>query len=153
MFQKIIFERRKFSFLVSFLVISLPLLLGGLIYVSFRSTTLLMFDWFDHLGLSDQITYLRRQVLQYRPNNDIIIYSLPGALWVFSFLGFVWVYPKESRRASMFAILVAFVSIGIEIMQIFSTNLGSFCFNDLFLNLVAILIFLITFVKKKYYEK
>ena len=40
------------------------LIIGGLIYIKYRSESLLMFDWFSGLGLTEYIEYFR--------NNDKI---------------------------------------------------------------------------------
>jgi hypothetical protein len=75
---------------ISYLLAAGCLLTGSVIYVLFRPTTLLMFHGADSLGLTGSIGTMRSWVDgcdRYLPN--WIIYSLPFALWVSSYLFFI----------------------------------------------------------------
>ena len=63
-----------------------PLLVGGMLYVSFRSDSLMMFKWFEVANLScctDQIRNLLNPAIHYIPK--WIFNSLPDGLWVYSY--------------------------------------------------------------------
>jgi hypothetical protein len=114
---------------------ALPLLLGGFLYILFRQRTLVMFDWFDLIGMTPAIDRLRAISLCFK--SDIwpwVIYSLPDALWVFSFSSFViHLWSEERAIALMLSVLVVFLSAALEIMQYFRMVPGSFDFLYLIL--------------------
>ena len=59
----------------------LLILLGGLIYLSFRPTTLLLFHALDRMGLTDW----RAWMSAYQPT-EFVLYSLPGGLWAAAYI-------------------------------------------------------------------
>lgn len=71
---------------ISYLLSSLLFLIGGFIYIAFRSTSLLMFKWFDILGLSNAIYTIRAGVSDYKIASSWILYSLPDGLWTLSYI-------------------------------------------------------------------
>ena len=50
----------------------IPMILGAFIYVTFREKNLLMFSWFDSLGLYGVIDYLRLNFSKYNIPNWIL---------------------------------------------------------------------------------
>lgn len=64
----------------------IPLLFGGLIYVLFRSQSLIMFGWVNAIGMYELINLLRTYI---NANETLMpnwfIYSLPDGLWIYSF--------------------------------------------------------------------
>src|ERR687898_3674398 len=61
----------------------LPLFAGGLLYVFWRSDTLLLFDWATSLHLRPAVTALRSEaVAPLLPS--FFYYSLPNALWAYA---------------------------------------------------------------------
>jgi hypothetical protein len=63
-----------------------PLLLGGVIYISFRSLSLRMFDWFEVAGLKTMASFIRSVAHPLKNHLPSWIYfSLPDGLWVYSF--------------------------------------------------------------------
>lgn len=57
----------------------IPLVIGGLIYVCFRSRTLLMFSWFSQIQWDYSLLRLNYQV------SDFIKFSLPDGLWLLAY--------------------------------------------------------------------
>ena len=131
------------------LTIILPLILGGLIYILFRSDSLLMFQWFDYIGLQQSITTARQSFGHiYLPS--WIIYSLPDALWIFSFISIMLtIWRDKFTRQSIFWIFIA-PTIGIlsEIGQAFHFIRGTFDIIDLTLILIASTIPFLILIKK-----
>lgn len=75
---------------ISFCLAISCLFLGSAFYILFRPTTLLMFHWADALGMTGSISTLRTWVVgfdRYLPT--WVLYSLPFALWVSSYLFFI----------------------------------------------------------------
>jgi len=66
--------------------VGLPLLIGGLIYLAWRSPTLTMFRWLNVAGVTVQP--LREAVAIFPPPADLIVFSLPNALWGYALVSF-----------------------------------------------------------------
>ena len=128
--------------------IILPIFVGSVIYVLFREKTLLMFDWFSYLKLDFIIDSLRNNFYGYRtyiPKS--ILFSLPDALWVYSFTMFLSIYYKN--RIILSAIFVG--SIITEILQLWFV-VGTFDIYDVIYMFVLYLIAMY-FIKKFEEEK
>lgn len=128
----------------------MPLFVGGIIYLLFRSKSLYMFSWFRFIGFDAEINIFRGHFLPLRKNiPNWIIYSLPNALWAFSMLSFFTLFWKDDRR---FLYLWIFISTCFTlIMELFQWNgliPGTFSFDDLFLLGLSYLIFVIIFRKQ-----
>jgi len=118
-----------------------PVIIGGFIYVLFRPTHLLLFAWFDWLGLTEAIITIRKLSSPF--NNHIsgfILYSLPTMLWTFSFaytVGVLWEKPDEKYFRTLALALVFFTSLFSEISQAFEILPGVFDFSDLYANIIG----------------
>ena len=84
--------------------IVLPIILGGFIYIAWRKDTLLMFSWFQHLGLGSFIFRLRVYLSPfYEHIPKFVLYCLPDGLWVYSLTFFMgWLWKNNSKLAFMF---------------------------------------------------
>ncbi len=79
-----------------FIHVILTIFIGGIIYVLFRSDTLLMFRWFEFLKLDKLIYSLREYTFSYRKYiPESVLFSLPDCLWVYSFTMFLSFYFKN----------------------------------------------------------
>lgn len=117
----------------------LPVFIGGIIYVCFRSDNLLMFNWFELIGISKNINELRnthhvQNIVLY----DWIKFSLPDALWLFSMINsilFIWDFSIKIETKLWLAIII---SIGLfsELGQLICIIPGTFDFLDLCLIIV-----------------
>lgn len=108
---------------------------GAIMYVLFRPTHLLVFNWLDSIGLMDYVKIIR-------PNLDNtpewIIYSLPDGLWLFSyclFIGCIWNF--ELKRCFCFLMILPIYAISHEIMQNTHFVSGTFDRMDLAAYLIA----------------
>jgi len=66
-----------------FIHVVIPMILGGFLYILFREESLVMFDWFNSLGIESSIHYFRENI-----NTNIhlpkwIVYSLPDGIWIY----------------------------------------------------------------------
>jgi len=120
--------------------VMMPLFIGGLIYIVFRSD-LLMFRWFDHLGLSelvDDIKIFTSPIAQYLP--DWIIYSLPDSLWIYSFTSVNQILWKDNKQVMNFIFFTSIMlGCGAELMQEWGLLSGTFDWMDFILCLLAVI--------------
>ena len=118
----------------------MPLLIGGLLYIAFRSH-LRMFRWFDQLGLSELVSDIREltsPIAHYVP--DWIIYSLPDALWIYSFTSVHQILWKDSKIAMRVLFLMSILlGCGAEVMQSLGLISGTFDWMDFILCLLAVI--------------
>lgn len=136
----------------------LPLLIGGLTYIIFRSDNLLMFRWFNNLGMGKIVSILKQlnYVRFLIPN--WIIFNLPDALWIFSFTNcmlLIWRFKFAAQ--SIFWIFIA-PAIGVfsEIGQELHIVPGTFDSVDMIFIIVASLLPFISMlpnVKSRLYGK
>ena len=126
---------------------SISLLGGAMIYVLFRPTHLLMFNWIDCIGLMDFINSIK-------PNSKgipkWIIYSLPDGLWMFSyclFIGSIWDF--DLKRCFFVLMLLPLYAISNEVMQFFHLVSGTFDWMDLIAYLTFFVLGLLYIVYSK----
>lgn len=123
----------------------LPLMAGGSIYLLFRPKSLLMFDIIRSLGIEglvDKIRYFSLSIKEFI--NPPIIYSLPNALWMYSFyssVSIIWIQEKFYWKFLIFFSTVIFFTL--EILQLYSWINGTFSSQDLFLSLLSLFTFIL----------
>jgi hypothetical protein len=131
---------RSDIFILSLNVV-LPILLGGIIYISWRKDSLYMFHWFKALGFNNAILFLRETFTpakNYLPK--FLLYSLPDAAWVYALTFFmIWLWKDEAKIKLIFwGSMGAIVGIGGEFCQVFGYIHGTFDFIDLLLCSMAV---------------
>jgi hypothetical protein len=104
-----------------------------------------MFSWFEKLGLSTSVEYLRNT---YGEHSIFawVKYNLPAALWLFSYLFImdsIWANHPNKTIYWIFMSLVPIMAFSSEILQYFSLIPGTFDFKDLLSYFYAIIFFLI----------
>ncbi len=121
-----------------------PIIIGGLIYILFREKNLLMFEWFTFLRLDFIVNFLRENLYKYRnyiPKS--LLFSLPDALWVYSFTMFLSFYYENKLLLS-----IIFVgSLIVEILQLWFV-IGTFDFYDVLYMFILFLVALYVINKK-----
>lgn len=120
------------------------LALGGLIYVRYRSESLLMFDWFQNLGLRDLVKSIRMNAT----NSELfgwVKFNMPAGLWLLAYMFMIdSVWGKEKNYVYLyFLYILPFLAITSELMQISGLLPGTFDVMDLFCYVFAILLFVI----------
>lgn len=120
------------------------LLLGGLVYVIYREKSLLMFNWFDSIGISNEIDWLRR-LFQGEGIYGWVKYSLPDGLWAFSYMFIVDAIWGSERNAISILFLwgLPVMAVLSECLQYFGLLPGVFDWTDMASYLLAIIVFLI----------
>tara|TARA_R110002096_G_scaffold13704_1_gene48174 strand:+ start:606 stop:1091 length:486 start_codon:yes stop_codon:yes gene_type:complete len=105
---------------VVFIVV--PIASGAIVYVGWRSTDLLVFDWLAWLGIPEDV---------FRPDIQLprwLLYSFPDGCWVFagtSWMLLIW------RRLHAWVYIFAVLGIGGEIGQGLGYVPGTFDWNDI----------------------
>ena len=126
----------------------LTLLLGGMVYVSFRTDSLTMFKWFAALSLDTTIETLRETTLtikQYFP--DWFLFSPPDGLWIFSYVSLMLLlWKNEVNKQNLFWIfMVPLIAIASELGQLFNMVPGTFDLVDLTFYLLGTIIPFVVF--------
>lgn len=111
------------------MIIVIPLIIGGLIYLSFRSDTLKMFQWIDNSSFGTMIENLRNTTITFRQHlPNWFLFSLPDGLWIFSYIStmmFIWNY--ELKKSSIiWILLVPFIGFLSEFGQLLKFVSGTF---------------------------
>lgn len=121
--------------------------LGGCIYIAFRSPSLRMFDWFNNLGLHEIITAIRNFSSDIQVP-EIIKYCIPDGLWTLSYILFmdaIW-FP-DTKRQIIFCSIIPFIGAFSEILQYFNLIEGTFDVIDLLCYTIPFVIYLILKLK------
>ena len=123
----------------------IPLFLGGILYISFRSRTLKMFNWFEYIGIENKILSIRELFFPlkiYLP--QWVYYSLPDGLWVYSFTSAILiVWNNQFKIAKYWLVIPVFTGAIIEIAQGLKLFRGTFDILDLTFTIVALLLSII----------
>lgn len=114
----------------------ITLLVGGLIYMLFRTSTLLMFNWYNNIGIGEILNGFRKFTIPIAEDiPEWILFSLPDGLWIFSYVSlmlFIW-RNSVSYKNLFWILIVPILAIVSEIGQIFGLVKGVFDFTDLLL--------------------
>jgi len=144
-------RRNKFIFLMSEAVFSV--FLGGMIYVIFRTDSLVMFGWFERMQISDYVYSVRNSVhYSFLETFRTFINTVPGGLWTFSYTAFlllIWKFKVNFRNIFYFLFIPA-IAISSEFLQLTGVINGTFDYLDIIsYALGALFPFLIHFNKTK----
>lgn len=151
-------NKKRLDLLNHFILFALAivsLVVGGVIYLAFRSLSLRMFDWCNTLGIMPLINDLRSMCDNIHPGH-FVLYNLPDLLWITSYLLFVnAIIPKSDRKVYLFwVLLMPTLAICHEIMQGIGVAAGSFDIIDLLFYIIPLIInFLIINQTHFCYEK
>lgn len=132
-------EGRRWSACITHVV--LPLSVSALIYVSFRPTTLRLFDWAGSAGLGGVVARLRDAAAATAPA-DWVIYSLPNTLWAYALvcaLQLAW-RGEPGRGALAWWWLALLLVTGFEVGQLAGAVPGTFDPLDLLMAIGAVLL-------------
>ena len=111
----------------------LPLLLGGLIYLLFRSETLFMFRWAESVGAGDALYAVRLVTSAAFPElPGWVLYSLPDGIWVYAgTVQFRLIWRNESDwPANVWRWLIFILALASEVGQALGFVPGTFDWVD-----------------------
>jgi hypothetical protein len=132
-----------------------PIVLGLIIYLLYRDTSLLVFDWISYIYLDDLIFRVRDYLEPYKLiTNGFIIYTLPDGLWSYSLtyvMCLIWFDIKNKIKYFMISIGIIF-GVFLELGQLFNLIQGTFDINDLIVSIlfpvIAYIIYFILYRKE-----
>ena len=121
---------RKYKIIIHVII---PVLIGGFIYILFRENNLLMFSWFESLGLDSITNYLRNNYLFNNQIPEWIIYSLPDGIWIYSFTSLMLIiWYRDSNKIKYYWLLIGpILGVSAEICQLIEIIPGTYDNLDL----------------------
>jgi hypothetical protein len=132
------------------------LLIGSLIYIFFRSETLVLFTWIGYFeNIHEFVFYLRGYTVELATYFPLwFIYSFPDGMWVSSYVFLLLMIFdfKINRNNSFLIFLIPMIGLFSEFGQYFGLVSGTFDLVDILLYLVCSLIPLIILNKIIKYE-
>lgn len=118
----------------------ITIIVGGLIYLLFRTSTLTMFSWLKYFGLSETVNGFRNSTLAFGDKlPDWILLSLPDGLWVFSYVCLmllVW-HNSLNNKTFLWVLFAPLLAISSELGQLLGLIPGTFDIVDLILYLLG----------------
>ena len=122
----------------------IPLLKGCLIYVLFRTETLVYNRLFGNLftPLTSPYTFLEK----------VIVFSVPGGLWAMSYTLLIFHIRKDKTfKSIIWSIIIPIIGIISEISQFYLLIPGTFDLIDLIMYIVFPIIVIILILWKTFY--
>lgn len=123
-----------------FIHVIIPLILGGIIYISFRSLSLRMFNWFKWSKIDFFTSSIRSIIYPLKSHFPSWFYfSLPDALWVYSFSSALLILWKDHFRIGKHWLLFPLILGSIvEVAQGLKLFPGTFDIWDLILTILSL---------------
>jgi hypothetical protein len=118
-----------------------PITIGALIYLIYRPQHLKVFHWINSLGWYDHVVNTRELINTINFMPKWVIASLPGGLWVYSFMFFIsYIWGTQKRvEKTVFVLIVVVLSLGSELGQYLGFVPGAFCLTDMGIYTIAVL--------------
>ena len=128
----------------------MALSVGGMIYVFFRPESIMMFKWFPFLYVVHKQAYVFRTVNL----PDILVYSIPDGLWLFSYIlliGVIWNF--NYHRCIFLTMLLPVYAISHELLQLYHLVPGYFDILDFVVYIIATLVGISVLVMSNHFYK
>lgn len=137
-----ILGHNKYHIYAEWIVSTILLLIGCIIYLLFRPQNLLVFKIIDGISFTPYIVSLRTQV-NHDSIPDFVIYSLPAGLWITSYLMMMYLTTKNNTKKLrlMLALPLPITAIVLEFMQFFGWCTGTFDIYDLICYIIPLIVF------------
>lgn len=122
---------------------ALALSLGGLIYISLRTSEHVFFGWISAVGLENSLNVVRQNSLSLSSQlPEWIVFSLSNGLWAFAYSLFItgiWSGSKSWLRYFWMASIPVLV-LGFELLQYVGIIRGTFCMQDIAFGMAGLII-------------
>ena len=144
---------------IKFTLVFLPLLIGVLIYLLYRSKNLYYYNFIHFLNINGYVLLARETAILYRKLFPTwVIYSLPDGLWLFSTGGAFLIARKKYLLHFFWFLFIYLFMVGIEYIQKFygghGTPIGTFDKTDIIAYTYAyIIINIISLILRKFDNK
>ncbi len=116
----------------------LALLLGGVIYILFRASEPVFFNWIGAVGLDSWLNLARSRSLSSSLHLPAwIVFSLPNGLWAFAYaflITGIW-WGSKSWLKYFWMASIPLLVLGYEILQYAGIIPGTFCMQDIALGI------------------
>ena len=118
-----------------------PLIIGGMLYLGYRSQELLMFRWVNFLGLSNTASSWRKICFQH-PLPGWCYYALPDGLWLLSYMLLInIIWNSHTWRSIIWTYALPTIAITSELLQLQNPYCGTFDIMDIVCYLGAVILF------------
>lgn len=118
-----------------------PLTIGGLLYLGYRNTNLLIFRWANFLELSRIVNSWRKFCFQY-PLPEWCYYALPDGLWLLSYILLIYIiWDSHTWKSIIWIYALPTIAITSELIQLLDSRFGTFDIMDVICYMGAILLF------------
>jgi len=127
---------------------------GLTIYLIWRDTSSIFYQWAVQLGWSDNVQNVR-DLMSSVHMPAWFVYALPDGLWMFAFVLFmmaVWDF-RFSGPSRVWILASVFAGLFFEIGQAFISGMGAFDWMDMICMAVGAILPILLFTKNKVYEK
>jgi len=121
----------------------LSIVFGGVIYIAFRSSSIILFKWIDYIVFTDLVENFRQITLPYTEClPDWFLYCLPDGLWMFSYSSIVLVIWKQriTKYSLLWLLSLPIISIMFEVLQYYDYFQGTFDILDIIFYLLGSLL-------------
>jgi hypothetical protein len=125
---------KTYSHRLSIFLASLAVFIGGLIYILFRPSEHIFFGWISPAG---SLSPVFCRILP-----EWFVYSLPNGLWAFAYallITRIWSGSRSWLRYFWMASIPLLV-LGFEILQFPGIIPGTFCFEDIALGIMGLML-------------
>ena len=131
-----------------------PLIVGGFIYISFRSMSLRLFNWFEIVGIKSAALSIRNIIYPFKNELPTWTYfSLPDGLWIYSFTSALIIYWEGDFDNLKYWLLIPFfLGVIVEVLQGLKLFKGTFDVFDLLFSLSGFLLSIYILNKKIKYN-
>jgi hypothetical protein len=115
------------------------MIVGGLLYIRFRDTSLLLFSWFEKCSINYEFIKSNISNIKiWKPIENFTIYSAPNGFWLLSGILTIYnIWKKNLKNVFIYSSIITICAIAYEFGQLVGIASGTFDFNDL----VAIVMF------------
>ena len=115
------------------------MLIGGFTYVLFREKNLLMFSWFNSLGIENLIDFFRNKILFNNLIPNWVKFSLPDGIWIYSLTSLMLIIWNRDMNKSKYIWLLIGPLLGLsaEFGQLIDIIPGTYDNTDLVFCLFA----------------
>ncbi len=135
---------------IQLLAAATAIVAGGLMYILFRPSEFVFFQWIRTLGLGHALAFLRTPfsaASSILP--DWFIYSVPDSLWAFAYTLIImalWAGSKSVWKYIWYA-TIPLLLLGSELLQLSGSIRGTFSFSDVGWIIAGLVAGILTYAK------
>lgn len=152
-----ILTKKMYIFIIFFFNIIVPLILGTIIYILFRTESTYIFTFLKLIRIDNLVKNNIRQNFYILNNKTLyfIIFNMPNLLWTYaltSLLNIIWI-KKSLSYYLILSILFVFIIIFPELLQKINFFPGQFDLMDLIASIIGFILSVILFNILNYFRR